>query len=1087
MTTNSNSLQNTQPDTPRGDWLRARSNRRPTFLQSAALNPPVHPRRRPAHRGLLGLAAFAVLLGFVVSPMARADALTDALDMPGLIWTNYNDSGGGLWTVDTLTTHDGVDAVRTGTPPYVHVASLWTKLTGPGTVTFWAKASVQGGSIVQASFLGFAYRFLENNWHAFTYEVPAGSNVLSFVILNLDPTGTAGDVGWVDQVNLTNYAGLPPAFVEEPGDITVGEGYSTSARAVVVGGKPFTTYGLHNGVLVRGYAPWQPSEVYVGFNPATTNDAGTWQLVVSNAYGGIISTNFTLTVTSTPPHDLYITDSFESGMNPLPLATNAAVTLSISAPGTPPFTYQWKHAGTNLPGANGSSLDISSFTTAKTGNYTCIVSNNFGHAESAPRTLELSGALPVFTTHPQPRTLAAGDALTLWGQADGPLPLSYHWFKDGFPLSGQTSSSLYQWPTGRGDAGNYQLRATNGNGVAWSDRAPVTVMGAIPIGDAFDAPLLPWVTSDTCYNWLPGWCGQTSVTHDGVDAVQSEPLGGDSICERTLFTQISGPGSLAFWWKLEGAAADELRAEVLDAGDNVLAAVTRNGAEGPGWAATNVTLSADARSVRWTLSNGNSSDGVLPQAWLDELQVLTSNLTLDSALDAPGLLWSTGSQNPVSGNPVDGWFAQTNITWDHVDAAQSPPLQAGGSSWLQTTMSGPAVLEVRLFVSGDWDATLEFTLDGVPMPFGQVGGQPGPVTFWTSDFLIPPGSHVARWELHAGAQATSNAVAWLDQVSLYPGGYPGWPDLANALDNTNYAWLGYLWTENTNSSFTRGTAAKSPPTPDDAGAPLDTTVVGPVEFRFDWKVNAQSGDALIFQVDDLWDLAHPRERISGNSGPFQTVRVAIPPGMHFLRWMYLKDASGSAGADAGWIDHVVVTPLTNNHPPVAANDFVTNLTDQTIMSVHQLLLRNDSDPDWFSVLSLWSHDAATTNGGTVTWQGDWLTYTPVSGFRGRDEFGYTIADDWGELASAKVVILPENPRQIPPVGYQRLFFQAGVRPVVRFHGTPGLTYWIEGRDSLSTGNWQVVAARTAGPDGTIDAVDPAADPNRQRFYRTVRQ
>lgn len=1027
--------------------------------------------------GFLGLAGLLVL-----SPGAPAQTLGDALDAPGLVWIATNSAGGIPWTTTTALTHDGVDAALTGTPAFNGLSYLVTTLTNSGTLTFWARAEVPGGSYFQSTIIGGAtYSFLHPQWRAYQYEIPGGTNTLFFVLWNRDTTGAAGDAGWVDEVKFADYTGQPPKFIEPPSDVTVGEGYGATLRSVVVGQKPFTIYWI-SASTTNVFLGGQSSELIRSFYPVSPADAGSWRLVVSNQFGGITSTNFTLTVTSTPPHSLFLTESIGTGMNPLPLATNAPIELNVSAQGTPPFFYQWKHAGTNLPGAVSSQLDLSPFSAAKAGGYTCVVTNAIGHAETSPITLELRPDRPVILAQPQPLTLAAGEYLTVWAEVEGGFPLAYQWFKDDVLLAGENQSSLNRSPAALGDTGYYQLQITNGNGSVRSDRVLVTVGDAVPTGDALEASALPWWSENQCSAGLVGWFGQTNVTHDGVDALASEPMVFDGVCERTVLTKISGTGTLSFWWKLDGAAADELRAEVLDSASNVIASVTRSGSEGPDWANTNLTVTTGGIFIRWTLASGDGDDSLLPQAWLDEIQAGITDSALDYALNEPGLLWLTGSQDALSGNLNDGWFAQTIVSYDGIAAAQSPALQPFGSGWLQTTLTGPAVLDEKVFVRGDSDALLEFTMDGEPAPFGRVGGEPGPVTFYTSFFVIPPGAHTARWELKAGAQATNNAVAWLDSIRLYTDvtDIPGQPDLASALDNSSHAWLGYLWTVVTNGMFTGGTAAKTPPIPDFSGAPLDTAMVGPAAIEFDWWVESQPGDYFRFLIDDSEVQA-----ITGGGGK-QHVRAAFNSGIHHLRWIYQKDSSGSAGADAGWLDNVVVTPVTNR-PPVATNDVVTRFTDQVILSVTNLLLLNDSDPDWFSVLRLFSHDVNSTNGGTVTLQGDWLTYTPQPGFSGPDEFSYTITDGFGGFASAKVVIQMEKVRQIPPVGNVLLLWQVGTRPVLRFHGMPGLTYRIEGRDSLTTGSWQLVAIRTAGADGTIDAVDPAADPNSQRFYRTVQQ
>jgi hypothetical protein len=1025
-------------------------------------------------------AAVSLALAFVT----RAQSLGDALDAPGLVWvaTNSAGPGPGTWTgiYGGGDTHDGVDAAWSGTPLPGDYAWLQTQLTNSGTLTFWAKSDVSGGSgftaLLTLGLSNIGYFVHDPVWRAYFFEVPAGTNWLIFAFRKSIKPGV-GDAAWVDQVRFENYKGRPPEFIEPPSNLTVGEGYSASLRSVVVGAKPLTFWWV-SGSTTNYHAGWQSSDVYQAFYPVLPTDAGTWHLVASNQFGGIVSTNVTLVVTSTPPHSFSIVDSSGLYSSPATLSSNTAIVLTVNPRGTAPFAYQWTRNGTNVPGAISSELDLTPFTPAKAGVYTCIVTNSVGPTESQAFTFLFDPARPLITTQPQPLSLAPGDDLLLEAGVEGGLPWDFQWFKDGFPIPFATWQSFSRSPAGVTDAGYYQLRITNGNGVTWSDRVLVSVAGAVPLGAAADAPDLTWAAGSDCDPGAGGWFGQSGFSHDGFDALTTTPLPSDTYCQWTLLTRVPSAGEISFWWKIAGGNTDELRAEVLDAASNALYTVTRVVADGTNWASTNLLVDAGAAFVRWTLASADPADNIVPQAWLDEIQFVGSNPGLVEALDEPNLAWSTGSDRSLTGLPSDGWFFQTNVTFDGIDAARTPALQPDGSSWLQTVLTGPAVLQVKSFVQGDPDAALELTIDGVPAPFGRIGGEPGPVTFYTSFFIIPPGNHPARWELKAGAQATNNAVAWLDQVFLTP----GQTDLGQALDNTNYAWLGYLWTTSAGAGFTGGSAAKSPRTPDFGGAPLDTTMVGPAQITFDCWVESLPGDYLRFYLDD-----ELKAEFTGFSGK-KSVRAAFGAGPHFLRWIYTKDVSGSAGADSVWLDNVVVTPITNR-PPVAVNDVVTRFTDQIILSVTNLVLKNDSDPDWFSPIRLHLIDSTSTNGATVAigLGGDWIAYVAPPGPSVRDEFSYTITDGWGGFASATVVVEPEKSRRIPPLDQLIILNEPGTIPVVRFRGTPGVSYDIQSSPTGLPGSWQTFATKTAAADGTLDAVEPGAIGQAQRFYRTVRK
>lgn len=60
-----------------------------------------------------------------------------------------------------------------------------------------------------------------------------------------------------------------------------------------------------------------------------------------------------------------------------------AITLSVTADGTPPLTYQWKRNGQNVPGATGTTLPFDVATPADSGDYTVTVTNASDSVTSA--------------------------------------------------------------------------------------------------------------------------------------------------------------------------------------------------------------------------------------------------------------------------------------------------------------------------------------------------------------------------------------------------------------------------------------------------------------------------------------------------------------------------------------------------------------------------------------------------------------------------------------------------------------------------------------------------------------------------------
>ena len=66
------------------------------------------------------------------------------------------------------------------------------------------------------------------------------------------------------------------------------------------------------------------------------------------------------------------------------------------------------------------------------------------------------------------------------------------------------------------------------------------------------------------------------------------------------------------------------------------------------------------------------------------------------------------------------------------------------------------------------------------------------------------------------------------------------------------------------------------------------------------RVSSQAGDSLRFYIDD------EQQGLWSGEVDWSTVSFPIAAGLRTLRWSYQKNASGSAGSDAAWIDNVVL-------------------------------------------------------------------------------------------------------------------------------------------------------------------------------------
>jgi hypothetical protein len=121
----------------------------------------------------------------------------------------------------------------------------------------------------------------------------------------------------------------------------------------------------------------------------------------------------------------------------------------------------------------------------------------------------------------------------------------------------------------------------------------------------------------------------------------------------------------------------------------------------------------------------------------------------------------------------------------------------------------------------------------------------------------------------------------------------------------NSAWWGQHY-----YSYYDGDSAQSGTIGNNMQSFMTTEINGPGELRFYWKVSSEAGrDTLT-----LYDGAAAAAVISGEADWAQYI-YTVTSGAHNIRWEYAKDASGSSGSDAGWVDKVEFVYMTATVTP----------------------------------------------------------------------------------------------------------------------------------------------------------------------------
>ena len=136
----------------------------------------------------------------------------------------------------------------------------------------------------------------------------------------------------------------------------------------------------------------------------------------------------------------------------------------------------------------------------------------------------------------------------------------------------------------------------------------LTVDAAVAaLGDAVEAPAYSWgVAGDA------DWFAQTLTTHDGVDAAQSGDVGDDQWCQ--METTVTGPGTLAFWWKVSSEHHYDTLSVHIDGGysEELISGDVD-------WRQVELAIEGGSHTVLWqyakdeTLSEGDDA------GWVDEV------------------------------------------------------------------------------------------------------------------------------------------------------------------------------------------------------------------------------------------------------------------------------------------------------------------------------------------------------------------------------------------------------------------------------------------------------------------------------------
>ena len=254
---------------------------------------------------------------------------------------------------------------------------------------------------------------------------------------------------------------VPPSIAAQPQRQTVIQRAGAGFGVTAAGTEPLQYQWWFKGAALSGATSNSYSML-----AASTNDAGDYFVVVTNAAGNVTSAVATLTVLVPPsivtqPHDQTVIQGAVAG-------------FSVTAVGTEPLQYQWWFKGAALSGATSNSYSILAASTNNAGNYLVVVTNDSGSVTSAVASLTVF-VPPSIVTQPQSQMIPPGSNVTFTVLAVGTDPLSYQWRANGTNIAGATSTTFNLLSVSTNDAGGYVVVVTNWAGSVTSAVATLQV------------------------------------------------------------------------------------------------------------------------------------------------------------------------------------------------------------------------------------------------------------------------------------------------------------------------------------------------------------------------------------------------------------------------------------------------------------------------------------------------------------------------------------------------------------------------------------------------------------------------------------
>jgi alpha-tubulin suppressor-like RCC1 family protein len=310
----------------------------------------------------------------------------------------------------------------------------------------------------------------------------------------------------------------PPQILEAPPSQVVPWSTNISLVVTVAGWQPLSCQWFFKGAALTNCSRVSGATTPVlTINPLQFSDTGTYTLVVSNAFGSVVSLGAVITVVGPP-----VITQQPVGRT---VAAGSDVTFTVAAEGPAPLSYRWQVDGTAVAGATRATLTLTNLQPAHSGGYSAIVSNGYGSVQSLAAVLTVTNTAPYVVRQPAGQTSPLGGSATFSIVAKGSLPLTYQWRFNGNDITGATGSALAMGHLRYDQSGFYNVVVRNALGQVISAKALLSVVQAAVWGEDGFGLAGPYPNPYAPTNVPPGLTNLVAVAAGALHVLALKPDG----------------------------------------------------------------------------------------------------------------------------------------------------------------------------------------------------------------------------------------------------------------------------------------------------------------------------------------------------------------------------------------------------------------------------------------------------------------------------------------------------------------------------------------------------------------------------------